>query len=449
MSTLRVYDFDGVLIPDGKNHNNTIIREIKKGSYPEGVSNQDEAITLLQANPLSKEAKEWVDDLFLKSGIRFIKSEAFKETLANTLEQGGTSIIVSASAFEGVINHMVEKAGLSDIISPEYVFTVSNKKQSLIPGLKADMIKIVAERLELTSAVFLDDNENNVQEVAKLNGDTTENGQLSVTALKVDKMRGLEDIELLENARAKELEYNIKDALQRERKNNHSEEPLYINSSEAVQDAWASTALEEPIYENDPRDVLAEGKLDSIHVTVQPRKQLTQLEQAEQAVKMAMAAPMSKRSNKEILKAAQEVLSKLKNGMEQHPVGAAAKVNPIKKAALGLLSKLKGTSKMLPTKEELDSFQRNRRATLKKIKRETVLVPISVQELLAQVNTSPQNNKGVAARSDLSKLTAASVELRVKVLPVPPIQNTKGISIGQEKPRVALETKPKPAVLKF
>lgn len=443
MATLRIYDFDGVLIPDGKNHNNAIVRAVKMGDYPKGASNQDQAIALLQANPLNKETKQWVDALFLKSGVRFIKSEAFKETLDNTQEQGGTSIIVSASAFEGVINHMVEKAGLSAIISPEYVFTVSNKKQSLIPGLKADMIKIVAQRLELTSAVFLDDNENNVQEVAKLNGVTTENGQLSVTAMKVDKMRGLEDIELLENARTKELEYNIKDALQLERKNNHSEEPLYMNSSEAVEAAWASAGSEESIYENDPRNVLTAGKLDSIHVTVQPRKQLTQLEQAELAVKMAMAAPMSKRSNKEILKAAQEVLSKLKNGQGQHPEGAVAKVNPVKKAAQGLLSKLKGTPKMLPTKEELDSFQRNRRATLKKIKRETALVPISVQELLAQGNISLQNTKGVATRSDLSKLTQVSVESRVKILPVPPIHNTKGI--GQEKPRVALETKPKPA----
>jgi hypothetical protein len=508
MSTLRIYDFDGVLIPDGKNHNNVIIREVNKGSYPKGASNSSQAFGLLRENPIGNEARVWIDDVFLKQGVRFVKSKAFEDTLDNTLEEDGTSIIISASAFEGVINYMVEKAGLIHVIPPENVFTVSNTDQSLIPGLKADKAKDVAEKLEYTNIVFLDDNIRNVNGVAELDGVAMINGQLSVTAIVVNKMLGLEDAEVLEKARWIELEYNINDALKQENRqglSNSSEDPVYMNNHEAITAAEAAAELDpvymnnreavaaaaelNPIYANNPGAMETAVGLDPVYMNnpkaVQIASVLTkQIEQSELAVNFAKAATKTNPLYKDNLKAAQDVLSKLKNSVEQHPQQAGGKSNPLLKAAQGILSKFKNkseqdhlkvkvTSKQKPVKEKLDSSQMKRRATLKSIKSQAVAVEISVQDLVAQLQPdSPvlknnedaskkdlfaelkvvlpvlKNNEDRSARADLSKLTGASIELTRK----PPIllkdmQNPKGPE--QEKPKVGPQTKPKPAVPKF
>jgi hypothetical protein len=66
----------------------------------------------------------------------------------------------------------------------------------------------------------------------------------------------------------------------------------------------------------------------------------------------------------------------------------------------------------------------------------------------ALIPLTPLNKKNASAPQDLSGLTAATVELSVKPpLPIPTRQNLKGIE--QQKPRVALETKPKPAARKI
>ncbi|WP_166923449.1 hypothetical protein [Flavobacterium poyangense] len=208
MGTLKVYAFARVLMQGGENFGKLIIEAVREGSYPKGVSGgKGQAFDLLKAKSLGEEAKEWVDMVFRKKGVSFTKSEAFRAALNYTQDNEGTSIIVSASPFVGVINYMIEKEGLTDFIPPKNVFTVDNN-MDLIPSSKAHCIKQAAEDFKHTNIVFLDDDKRNVEEVAKLDGSSTGKGRLFVTAMRVNHNKGIEDSALLERAKAKEIEYN-------------------------------------------------------------------------------------------------------------------------------------------------------------------------------------------------------------------------------------------------
>lgn len=452
MPTLRAYDFDGVFIPNEKNHNNVILREIGKGSYPQGTFNQTQAVDLLRENPISKEAREWLDGVFLKQGVRFVESRALENALNKTHDTDGTTVIISASAFEGVINYMVEKAGLDYFIPPDHVFTVSSKDQYLIPGLKADRVKSIAEELGYTNIVFLDDNIKNVKKVGELDGIATKNGQLSVTAIEVDAKLGLEDAEVVERAGRQELLYNLNEELKH---GSEAElEPIYLNDAEAVA---AARAESEPIYLNNAEAVAA-AKLEKVHSNFpimqhEEKVLLSPIDQARRAVNFAYNESKSNPLYNKNLEAAQDVLLKLMNSSEQRSVQtdstqsakATAKSNPLKKMWQGVFSKNKNTSKEPPTKNANVELRSKRAAVIKRIKTQEVSVRMTAQDLFAQLGpvTPPlQNKEGAIAQSDLSKLTGASVELKRNPLPLPKDdQKSKGVGQEMDKGPVA---KPRP-----
>ncbi|WP_166923444.1 hypothetical protein [Flavobacterium poyangense] len=426
MGTLRVYDFDGVLIPDKKNHNNIIVISIRSGKYPDGVSNADDAYALLKANPLGKEAREWVDMVFSNNGVRFVKSEPFRSALEYTSQNGGTSIIVSASSFEGVINYMLEKEGLSHIIPPENVFTVSSLNQALIPGLKAERIKEFAEILEYTNIVFLDDNKNNVQKVEQLDGVITEKGRLFVTAVKVDNKLGLEDKDVVEIARAKEMEYNERE--------NH----VYVNSG--VEESINTDATsEEAIYEDlnyssnrveealniqrnegaAAKEVDLYEKVEKADVGIQAERKAVkeQIKMLKEVLKSAKkkdrsADPALKDYLENVTKVLSELRFKLDNDLEvQNGPNFLQKVRNVFK-----------TKKIPEQDRRLADIKR--RESLKIMKSREVRPESKFADLVTQLSSSDSDDAikvGFADGGlDLSKFTKSSVELRKGSSELPP-----------------------------
>lgn len=369
MPTLRIYDFDGVLIPEGKNHNNIITTELRKGNFPQGASFSSQAFDILRANPLGAEAREWVDLVFAEQNIRLIKSPAFIETLTKTVDDGGTSIINSASSFEGVINYMIEKENLTFALPPENVFTVSNLIPALIPEQKRSVAKEVAEQLGYTNILFIDDNIKNIIEVANLNGQESINGRLTVEAIQANRFQGLEDASLIERARIKEIEFNLKDALN---------DPLYVNNQAAQEAAEFITSLD---LGTESTTATKASKSQDLSPKVAWSAN-TYLEQAEHAVQVAKKASKLDSHYKTNLQAAQEILNKIKFGQTTNTEKPEATINPILKAGQGLLSKLK-TSLNPKQKQEKDVLKTKRHDTLRIIKSKKPERPITVQELFA------------------------------------------------------------------
>lgn len=438
MGTLRVYDFDGVLIPDGKNHNNVIVRAIERRTYPKGVSDKMQAYELLKANPLGKEARGWVDQVFREAGVRFVKSDAFKDSLNHTAEGDGTSIIVSASAFEGVINYMLEKEGLSNIIAPEYVFTVDNSVPSLIPGLKAEQIKNVAVDLGHPNIVFLDDNIKNVKEVAKLDGtkidgiklDGTklDKWELFTTAIKVDPKFGVEDSSVLTEAKEVEDRYNTRIV-------EAEEEHIYVNVATEGEHIYANVATgAEHIYEdvvatnrhyanladvksdkkaenqsNDQLDEVAAAKTDVVTEIkdIGKAKALTKKEEREQIKSLeAHLKSVSKESNKSdpkykvYEKSIIDKIEKLK-----------ARSHDVENKSNFLTTAFRNMFKGKKTEQDLKLSHAKRKDTLRKIHRESKPSEIPYDALVSNLNSSSDSlseAKVSEAKVDFSKFTKSS-----------------------------------------
>ncbi|MFB3390083.1 hypothetical protein [Flavobacterium sp. LAR06] len=432
--TLRAYDFDGVLA--SKHHHNAVTSALNRaikgsGNFPNGTRNIDEALDLLRANPIGAAAREWVDPILLRAGVGLFKSQGFIDTLVNTHNAGGDSIIVSASGFPGLINYLVDKEGLAHLLPPDNVFTVDYRDTSLIPGLKRDMIKMVAEQLEYTNVVFLDDNINNVNEVALLDGVETIDGAFSVAAIQVDARQGIEDVNMLERANRTELEYNRK-------AQSVTDEPIYSNNAEAVAEAMAEIAeveaevdliysnrfeavTEEPIYSNNPEAVAAAALESTISSPVQKFDKQTSRSLTEQFELFVQVAKKDKKNPlyKENLSAAKDALSKHMNSLGQadsvRPAQAPDKSNPIIKFARGIF-KTTNTSKGVPKQNEAvqqksDVLRAKRIAALQRIKSQEIPVRMTVQDLFIQVEPDsptmepgsiilPNNEGAAAAQSD-------------------------------------------------
>jgi hypothetical protein len=438
MAILMAFDFDGVHIAGkGKNHNNAVVRMINAGVLPEGANTQAEAYELLHENPLRNEVKEWLDKTFQRTDIKLVQTQELRQALQRTVDGGSTPVILSASAFPEVINYMVEQAGLSDFFPRENIHTVNNKVQALIPGLKAAKAKELAENLEYTDIVFLDDNINNVKAVGELNGVDSLHGTLSVTAIKVDPLLGLNDTEILEQARAKELEYNMLDALKQF--DISPEEPLYQNNAEALA---ALNFAEEPIFQSLEELNLGKPNLIRNNSPVQDDKRITDLKAV---VAQAKRQDQSKPANVAFLKAAEKslenalsnpagVVPSIKGHVEVadvSPSKAEAKTSKISKF-LQIFKKSTKQNDAVQLMPKVDpAVQSRRRDTLKRLKRESVVEKLTHEEYSKQLTP------------DLNKFTGPSIQLLERKSPSLPKdgQNQKGI--GQEKPKVAPKVVPK------
>ena len=335
--TLNVgIDFDHTLV--NNNLHNAIVRELKKKNFPPGTTNSHEAKSAINSDNMSRDVKQWLDEVIKRNKIDFFNKETLQELLQNFRELDCEPFILTASSFPGAVKYMIKQIGQTDLANNVHSVPTLNASANKADYLSRLEIDAYDKGATSVATIFIDDSKANTEAINRLpKQDTTERFIVQVaktTGLDKDVYSVVKAFGdgVVEKEKAAEIDplYVNAEVIKEEAA---KIDPLYVNAEVIKEEEKRKLAEKkgeaaeiDPLYVN--AEVIKEeaAKIDPLYVNAEVIKEEEKRKLAEKKGEAAKIDPLY--VNAEVIK--EEEKRKL-----AEKKGKAAKIGPLEYSSPG------------------------------------------------------------------------------------------------------------------